>query len=752
MKLNVRHFLFCLVYLTFKVSTMPMEAQTIRFVATTGDDLGGTNTCINPETPCRSIVRALSAASNGDTIQLAAGIFSEPISLGKSVLLRGAGTAATIMQAHTQPETADSRVITITGSIEVEIADLTIRHGNAGGFFPDNAGGGLYNSGASLVLTNVHFNDNTAINGGGMYNQSGSASLTNVTFNRNKGTWGGGMANFNSSPLLTNVTFSENSAGEDEGGGMYNSNGSSPILINVTFENNNARYGGGMQNASGSSPELHNVTFMNNSAGFNGGGISNIDNSSPKLNNVTFSGNRAGHGGAIFNINKSSPTLNDVFFIGNVALGGHGGGMVNFDNSSPNLNNVTLIENSALQGGGMINSGESAPVLTNVSFIGNRAKDYGGGVVNFSGSDPILIKVNFIDNSCFDGPGGGMHNGESSPTLIDVSFTGNTSKLGGGGMSISNNSSARLTRVNFSGNSTENNGGGIRIVDGAPTLVNVIFNGNSAGSGGGIFTTSDDPPTLINVTLSGNSSVSQGGAIVNSGSMILNNVIIWNNRVNGNTTTPSASISSSTPETTLISYSLIANSGASGIGWNDAIGTDGGNNFDIDPLFITMPDPSQAPTLAGNLRLQSDSPAIDAGDPDIEHSLFIMNDEDIPLDIDGNPRIFNGRIDMGAYEYHEPATYAELSDELPATIELYQNYPNPFNPSTIISYSLPEQMHVELAAFDMLGRKVAVLVDTQQAAGKYDVLFSGDNLPSGIYLYRLRTPTTVRNMKMMLIR
>jgi len=87
------------------------------------------------------------------------------------------------------------------------------------------------------------------------------------------------------------------------------------------------------------------------------------------------------------------------------------------------------------------------------------------------------------------------------------------------------------------------------------------------------------------------------------------------------------------------------------------------------------------------------------------------------------------------------------------SFSLSQNYPNPFNPSTTISYSLPQSGFTQLKVYDMLGREVAKLVNKEQAAGNYNVVFDASQLSSGIYFYHLRAGQNfVQSKKMVLLR
>ncbi|HTK81055.1 MAG TPA: S8 family serine peptidase [Bacteroidota bacterium] len=101
-------------------------------------------------------------------------------------------------------------------------------------------------------------------------------------------------------------------------------------------------------------------------------------------------------------------------------------------------------------------------------------------------------------------------------------------------------------------------------------------------------------------------------------------------------------------------------------------------------------------------------------------------------------------------------TGVKTSSQYPAEYALLQNYPNPFNPSTRISYDLPKREHVRVQVFDVLGRLMATLVDEVQDAGsgasRSPVVFNAANMPSGIYFYRITTPSFTSTKKMMLVR
>jgi hypothetical protein len=94
----------------------------------------------------------------------------------------------------------------------------------------------------------------------------------------------------------------------------------------------------------------------------------------------------------------------------------------------------------------------------------------------------------------------------------------------------------------------------------------------------------------------------------------------------------------------------------------------------------------------------------------------------------------------------------EPLEELPQNYALSQNYPNPFNPTTKINYSLPEATKVSLEVYNLLGRKVMELVNGQQSAGYHTTTFDASGLSSGVYLYKLTTPSFTETKKMLLIK
>jgi flagellar hook assembly protein FlgD len=92
-----------------------------------------------------------------------------------------------------------------------------------------------------------------------------------------------------------------------------------------------------------------------------------------------------------------------------------------------------------------------------------------------------------------------------------------------------------------------------------------------------------------------------------------------------------------------------------------------------------------------------------------------------------------------------------------SSYQLFQNYPNPFNPTTAINYNLPKISNAVLKIFNTLGQEVATLVNEQQAPGEKSVVWDGrdsfgNQVSSGVYIYRMEAGNYVKSRKMVLLR
>lgn len=423
---------------------------------------------------------------------------------------------------------------------------------------------------------------------------------------------------------FSNDTFSAQLNGFTIIGG--HADGSREGAFDLNFQQIFNGAGGGVYLGKGSYMIENSIILQNSGGG--GGGLA-VFSSDPVITNVNFNRNRAESGGGMFN-NESSPTLRTVVFEENYAEV-NGGGMHNRFESDANLNAVSFFNNSSNSSGGAIYNFESSPELFNVLISGNTSL-LGGGIYNTLASSPSLRRVTFLGNSA-EREGGGMYSFDrSNYVLSNVTISGNTAGTSGGGLFNIANSSPVLTNVVLKRNSAVQNGGGISNSDkSSPIVRNVTITNNSAGRGGGVYNSADSNP-------------------------VLSNVVIWNNEEDGDKQAAGASvynynIAALPPSTPEISYSLIANSGGSG-NWDAALGQDNGNNIDVVPRF--------SDSLENEFSLINISPAINAGDPSTDLSLY-PGGPSSPVDLAGNPRVFDGEtdtIDMGAFEFQgEPSPF-----------------------------------------------------------------------------------------------
>ncbi len=259
------------------------------------------------------------------------------------------------------------------------------------------------------------------------------------------------------------------------------------------------------------------------------------------------------------------------------------------------------------------------------------------------------------NNNC----GGGMFNIRSSPEMSQIRFIGNRAGAHGGGMVNWDNSHPKMSQISFSGNSATHHGGGMLNDNSRPEMSQVSFSGNRANIGGGMFNQTNSNPKMSQVSFSGNTAALNGGGMFNAGSSphIINS-IFWGNAASGLMNAPAQIHNlNSTP---VISDTLIQGSGGSSA-WDNNLGSNGGNNLDADPRFREPIDPADAPTSAGNLRLELGcSPAIDVGDDRAASG---------PEDLDGATRIQGRGVDLGAYESRPVACISLSKAVSPALVE-----------------------------------------------------------------------------------
>lgn len=288
-----------------------------------------------------------------------------------------------------------------------------------------------------------------------------------------------------------------------------------------------------------------------------------------------------------------------------------------------------------------------APTIRNVVFIENKGSWPGGGGMftrgGLSDDKPLLINVTFRNNA---------KGGYAGPaTLRDVVFDGNT---GQNALSVGGKEHLKATNVRFYNNSTISNGGAVHVSNSTATLRNAVFDGNTAeGIGGALYVSSSAKVEIIGATFTnntadhtteGSSDYAQAGEAVFVRSIksevTITNSILWGNGENQDQAGAFAPFDrrfNDFPNMLRINNSIVQGGSPDSepLPYNP-----GSNLIGDDPLFV---DP------ASDFRLQSGSPAIDAGSNSLVPS-------DLSEDLDGNARIVDGDgdgeavVDMGAYE------------------------------------------------------------------------------------------------------
>ncbi len=431
---------------------------------------------------------ALAAARSGDQIWVAAGTYTPTDGTNRSAsfVLKNhvevyggfVGTETSLNQRDItnnvtilsgeigDTETIDDNsytVVTASQTTNTTVLDgFTITGGNASvNRFVNSTsfGGGMYIFDGSPTLNNLIFDNNRATFGGGLFNFGGASPiLTNVTFRNNTATDdGGAVYNFSSSrPTFNQAIFTNNTATND-GGAVFNNNSSDPTFNNVTFASNSAANGGAIYSESSSDPTVNQGIFANNTVTGDGGAVYQ-SGASFQLTDVTFAQNQAtSEGGAIYQTGANGSTITEGTFTRNTA--GGGGAIYHNASTSFSLTNISFNLNSATGSGGAIYNRDTFRNnlrLTNAVFSRNNAGSLGGAIyqndrVN-NNSSLSRDTITTITNSSFSGnaaaSGSAIYsNGFDDNDRINTTIR-NSIIWGNGGTALSNNSVATFDAGN----------------------------------------------------------------------------------------------------------------------------------------------------------------------------------------------------------------------------------------------------------------------------------------------------------------
>ncbi len=553
-------------------------------------------------------------------------------------------------------------------------------------FYGNNSflnGGGMYNSRSSLTLTGclLIWNWTSGDSGGTIYSTASNATLTNCTLTKNGGTNGSSIACDSPGQLHPSTIQVTNCILWDQDNAIWNNDNSS---INISYSNVHRGWAGvgnisadpmfvfpaGVDNfhLEESSPCINtgdpdyipgpNETDFDGKSRIIGGRIDMgvyefqgrmilyVDADAPGDNN----------GSSWFNAYKS---LQDALIVADptggpveirVAQGNYKpdqgeavtpgdrtasfqikvrvivkGGYAGFGEPDPNARDIEL-HNTILSGD---LAGDDGP-----NFENNDENSYsvvtGGARGEKTILDGFTITGGNANGQEFDNTqGGGIRiDSDWGFTVTTCTIIRNRAKGSGGGMHSSGvgGEDSMITNCRFISNRSESTGGALCLdAESSPDIINCIFSGNSAVAGGAIGNV-EGYPTIRNCTFTGNRAQDECNAVIDYDVMGFRNCILWAN---------TGESSQLVPDCYGGSYNCIQ-------GWTGAL--EGVGNINENPRFV-RPGFWETEDLwiDGDYHLLSNSSCIDTGDPD-----HVTGPEE--TDLDGNPRVMGGRIDMGAFE------------------------------------------------------------------------------------------------------
>jgi len=426
--------------------------------------------------------------------------------------------------------------------------------------------------------------------------------VINNTVVNNTNNWNCGIEGFDNSSPIVAYNYIANNTGFGDGGGMLFTNGR-PVVVGNFVENNQGRFGGGANFFQCSDVLVEYNTYRNNrSVLFQGdGGIGGIIVSSNGLGAARFINN------AIYN-NTNAPNT-----------GGAGGLQVGGTTSTEVSGNYIAGNTSADVGGVIL--GGAVPMSFRFNTIDGNIGGNQGGVLLFD-SPSLDFSSNTVINNVATTGTGGLIIVNVAGTVAYNTFQGNQAGFAGG---MQNAASATQILYNrFVNNTSTSESGGIEINGSSPLVANNLFTGNSALFGGAIGI-GNAAPEILNNTIADNTATGNFGGIniFNSTPIIANNVVAFN--TNGGIGTSSGSIP-------ILHHNDVF--GNTSFDYTADV-IPGLGSLSADPLFVNR--------AAGDYHLQGVSPNVDGGD----NGVVSVGETDLDL----RPRILNGIVDLGAFEY-----------------------------------------------------------------------------------------------------
>ena len=727
---------------------LPAAAQSTRYVAPSGADASD---CTDSGAPCATIAYALSVASDGDELLLAAGVYLEgDLVVDKDLTLTGAGPEQTIIDArtavasspayaeHTVASSAPAphvRVFTVDASVRMEGLTIT---GGGGSIKNYEGGGGILNRG-DLTLVDCAVRDNYADNGfgvvdgstapgGGIANE-GVLTIENCSISGNEswaeqGGEGGGIYN-NGTMWISDSRITENRASDSQGrciaGGIYNLG--TAVLTRTTVSEN----------------------ILNCFEGGNGGGIANYGKMTIEASLIAD--------------NYNLPNWEDPY--------GWGGGIYHAGSDTLWIVNTTITGNTSSTGGGIHAAGyvnvRSSTIVGNATYAEEvEYPDYGGGGVY--GDVHVVssivagntLEVNGIESAsdCFD-----------ARSYLFASLTG-----------------------------ADCTGDANLVVDASTLFTDVLEPLADNGGPTHTFALREAGPAVDAGTcaLAGTASL----ATDQRGEPRPSDVLTLPNAFDG--CDMGAFEFQAPPPLPCAEAVIRIDAFDADQGPNDThewvrLRHDAGAPVDFGGCHLaavlgrtdrsTYTTPLAGVVAPGEALLVGSAavPEVDIVIPnntlhDARSGIYVLS---VPMPKGTRPFQVASAILAGVTYYDEDDWYAqypapagtkqaagveallaglaEAEADVPAAYALEPNYPNPFNPQTTIRFALPEAGQVVLEIFDLSGRLITRLVEQPMAAGRYEVMWDGHDaagrqLASGLYLLRIRANDFTAARRMMLVK